>query len=460
MRDPLRAIGLPVGVLVLGLCASPAGAKGDVATIPASRDNTLIESVTGTLSNGAGASFFAGRTGQAADSTRRGVVAFDVAAAVPAGATILSASLTLDATEGNVAPSLVRLHRLLGDWGEGASLAEGGRGAAAQPGDATWLHTFYDQRLWAEAGGSFAPLASTELVIAGAGTYDWPSTLRLVADVQSWLDDPSASFGWVVIGDESAPQTAKRFHSRESDEPGARPVLTVEYRSGRAASCTAQGFDGAARALCTAYCDALACEAETGRASARACSRLADLFRTRTGGELRCRLDDIDGDGVEDALDLCPLVPDPEQTDGDRDGVGDACDNCPTEPNPSQEDDFGAVGVGDACDCACFTTVEVQALILTLEQVPTYRGLTCIDTRIGTKPLTAVLGLRADGAPCASASQDCSALAVEFTEDNVCQWNPPAPLPAVSAQGISDTQRESCRANLIAGAAALGLPCN
>jgi len=35
---------------------------------------------------------------------------------------------------------------------------------------------------------------------------------------------------------------------------------------------------------------------------------------------------DSDGDGEEDASDVCPVDPDPGQADGDQDGVGDACD--------------------------------------------------------------------------------------------------------------------------------------
>ena len=58
---------------------------------------------------------------------------------------------------------------------------------------------------------------------------------------------------------------------------------------------------------------------------------------------------DQDGDGVPDAIDNCPTVYNPDQTDTDSDGVGDACDNCPTVFNPDQtdtdEDTFG-----DACD--------------------------------------------------------------------------------------------------------------
>jgi hypothetical protein len=44
---------------------------------------------------------------------------------------------------------------------------------------------------------------------------------------------------------------------------------------------------------------------------------------------------DRDGDGVPDAVDLCPDVADPDQADRDRDGRGDACD--PEGPPP----DFG-----------------------------------------------------------------------------------------------------------------------
>ncbi|HNR99062.1 MAG TPA: lamin tail domain-containing protein [Planctomycetota bacterium] len=58
---------------------------------------------------------------------------------------------------------------------------------------------------------------------------------------------------------------------------------------------------------------------------------------------------DSDNDGIPDALDNCPYVPNPDQADQDGDGVGDACDNCPTVPNADQRD-RDRDGIGDACD--------------------------------------------------------------------------------------------------------------
>lgn len=71
---------------------------------------------------------------------------------------------------------------------------------------------------------------------------------------------------------------------------------------------------------------------------------------------------DTDGDGINDACDNCPLVPNPDQQDADGDWIGDACDtdwdndgvsndldNCLSVPNPDQADSDGD-GVGDACD--------------------------------------------------------------------------------------------------------------
>ena len=81
---------------------------------------------------------------------------------------------------------------------------------------------------------------------------------------------------------------------------------------------------------------------------------------------------DRDEDGIEDDLDNCPEIANPEQEDGDMDGKGDACDdddmdqildyrsdgtggsivndNCLDVPNNNDQRDSDWDGQGDACD--------------------------------------------------------------------------------------------------------------
>ena len=53
----------------------------------------------------------------------------------------------------------------------------------------------------------------------------------MVADVQLWLDNPSQNFGWIVIGDETQIETAKRFATKENTDNGGqdRPSLVVNF---------------------------------------------------------------------------------------------------------------------------------------------------------------------------------------------------------------------------------------
>jgi hypothetical protein len=123
-------------VLLAGL---PGIALADVVDVPASKDNTMFAE-DGGLSNGAGYHLFAGKTnGTLGTTLRRGLLAFDVAAAVPAGATINSVTLTLFLSRERTGSETVFLHRVSADWGEGTSDApdEEGKGAAATTEDAT-----------------------------------------------------------------------------------------------------------------------------------------------------------------------------------------------------------------------------------------------------------------------------------------------------------------------------------
>lgn len=79
---------------------------------------------------------------------------------------------------------------------------------------------------------------------------------------------------------------------------------------------------------------------------------------------VRCPADtsnpDTDGDGVIDAVDNCPSIPNLDQADHDGDGLGDACDpdndgdgipnTCDVNSNPG-EPDFDRDGIVDSSSC-------------------------------------------------------------------------------------------------------------
>jgi hypothetical protein len=257
--------------------------RAETAQIPSIRDNTLIEDPAGSLSNGAGPHVFAGRTAQFFGFVRRGLLYFDVAAHLPSGATVLSADLTLHLSQTNGPESPVALHGLLADWGEGPSYSDGGRGTSAEPGDATWIHTYYDDSFWSAPGGDLVGAPTSSIPVGAVGFYTWPSSPAMVAEVQSWLDEPSSNHGWALVGDESSPSTAKGFDSRENQEPTWRPVLVVTYET-RPVLCEEADLSAKALGLCLAYCVRLDCDSETPRASEKACATLARHFEDSARG--------------------------------------------------------------------------------------------------------------------------------------------------------------------------------
>jgi hypothetical protein len=207
-------------------------ASAGTVTAVADRDATLIEHPDGALASGAGPSVFAGRNNLADNSVRRALLHFELADALPRGGsqTVERVSLVItNLTESNTAPREYRLHRVLADWGEGASSSAGGGGAPAEAGDATWLHTFHEQHFWLHNGGQFEGEPSARLVVVDAGTYRFESP-QLTRDVVLFAARPELNFGWILIGDETARQTVRAFGSRENPDPAARPVLEITFR--------------------------------------------------------------------------------------------------------------------------------------------------------------------------------------------------------------------------------------
>ena len=197
--------------------------------IGALKDNTLYFSLTGAFSNGAGEHFFAGATNTS--DVRRGLIAFNIASSVPAGATVTAVALTLHMSRSQPGTRTVQLRRVLADWGEGTSnaLAEEGSGTAPTTGDATWIHRFFNTSLWTTQGGDFSATISSTSSIGDTGSYTWTSTAQMVSDVQGWLNTPANNFGWILVGPESTAATSKRFDAHEIAAAAFRPSLSVTY---------------------------------------------------------------------------------------------------------------------------------------------------------------------------------------------------------------------------------------
>jgi spore coat protein A len=213
--------------IATGLALFAAASRADVLTFSPLKDNTLYLSTTGSLSSGQGDGMFVGNNGNA--DIRRGVIAFDVRA-IPPGSTINSVTLAMYMNRTRAGNRAATLHRAVADWGEGASggTGNGGSGYVAEPGDATWIHRFYETSFWATPGGDFDPVASATTTVGGIGTYTW-SGPGMIECLQSWVNFPATNFGWVVRGDESTSVTAKRFATREELTLNQRPLLTVNF---------------------------------------------------------------------------------------------------------------------------------------------------------------------------------------------------------------------------------------
>jgi hypothetical protein len=128
------------------------------------------------------------------------------------------------------------------EWGEGTSFTNGAVGAAVTEGDATWLYTSFNATTpaasnpWTTPGGDYVGMATATIATTqtsgSAQLLTWSSVdnPQMIADVQAWIDAPAGNHGWIVIGDESAGQTVRRFNGGESTTaPNQPPLLTVTF---------------------------------------------------------------------------------------------------------------------------------------------------------------------------------------------------------------------------------------
>lgn len=225
-------LGLTLGVGLFALVA----ASGATAYLTPSADTALLENFP--TNNVGGQTWLNAGTTQVF-TKNRALLRFDVAAAIPAGARITAAALTLHVTKSPVdgdLPSTFDLHRMLVEWGEGDKSGDPPLlGAEATLGEASWSHRFAQTtNTWATSGGAagvdFTSESSADTYVYGVtfSPYTFELATNMTADVQLWLDQPVQNFGWMLKSrNESDNFSARRFASRE--DPFLQPLLVLEY---------------------------------------------------------------------------------------------------------------------------------------------------------------------------------------------------------------------------------------
>lgn len=223
---------------------SPSLAMAVTVTLGAGKVATIFENQPD-HSIGRGPAVFIG--GDSSGSPRRGLIDFNIAANLPAGATITSASLTMylglvGGTESGTpdsTPRTIDLQRITSDWAHGptglgvTTISGTDQGFAAIPPSPTWDERRYQQdQPWTTPGGDFSTTISASTAVGQAvdQAYTWQSNPQLVADVQLMLDHPSVGFGWILRNvDERVPGSERALLTKDWSNPLLRPQLLISY---------------------------------------------------------------------------------------------------------------------------------------------------------------------------------------------------------------------------------------
>lgn len=160
----------------------------------------------------------------------RALIKFDLAAALPAGATINSVQLRVNVLRAvDTEPRAFQLRRVLVPWTEAA---------------ASWEMRQAPAIAWGAPGGQietdYSDASSASTLLGNPTAWDvptpftWTSTPEMIADAQDWLDHPVSNHGWMIfLDDESEPRTARLLASREHNDTmgstNGRPRLEVTF---------------------------------------------------------------------------------------------------------------------------------------------------------------------------------------------------------------------------------------
>jgi hypothetical protein len=216
---------------VIAGCALAAGlgrAEAELVTfLPASAD-AAMRSDNPDVNYGSSPALFVGVSRTLLNPpTNHSLLRFDLAG-VPTDATIISATLRIVVVSTSIkAADNFDLCRMLKGWGEGAQ-----SGLPAAAGESSWNARVAPGSPWGAGGGQadvdFVAVPSCTATIAGPGSTNDFSSAGMVDDLQFWLNQPEANFGWILLASGELPGTGRQIGSRESSVTNS-PVLELHY---------------------------------------------------------------------------------------------------------------------------------------------------------------------------------------------------------------------------------------
>ncbi len=162
----------------------------------------------------------------------RGLFRFDLSS-IPSNANVSSVSLQVNIVRAGILAQSANndLHRVLQPWGEGNKSGQAaGFGAPATDGEATWNSRAVPAN-WGAPGGlvgtDFVSTISSTALLGNAGPFSFESAPVMVADVQLWINTPSANFGWMIICRDETLPNIRWIGSKE--DPTNAAALVVNY---------------------------------------------------------------------------------------------------------------------------------------------------------------------------------------------------------------------------------------
>ena len=173
------------------------------ATLTPVQDACIYSDGLGTGANGAGDYFSVGT--DSLKQPRRGLLLFNLNAALPANAQVTGATLTLHMSRTIGAAATVGVYAVSRSWTEGPADPPGNEeeGWPAVSGDVTWMQASYPSVSWTQPGGDYAAGVQTQTSVGDYGFYTFTGA-ALTAQLQAWLDTPASKFGWMLMDVESS----------------------------------------------------------------------------------------------------------------------------------------------------------------------------------------------------------------------------------------------------------------